>query len=91
VARASGGAYRLIKGKYFVDELYDATVLKAYYALCRLFNLADKYGVDGSVNGAGAAAEVSGNILKLFHTGLVRNYALFFLLGAAAIIWYLVS
>jgi NADH-quinone oxidoreductase subunit L len=91
VARSAGGLYRLLHDKYRIDELYDATVLRGYYGLCRIFNLTDEYGVDGAVNGAGAVAEVSGNLFRLFHTGVVRNYALFFLLGAAAIVWYLVA
>jgi len=91
LARSAGGLYRLLHDKYRIDELYDATVLRAYYALCRAFNLVDGYGVDGAVNGAGSAAEVSGNLFRLFHTGVVRNYALFFLLGAAGIVWYLVA
>jgi NADH-quinone oxidoreductase subunit L len=88
VARQAGGAYRLIRDKYRIDELYDATVLRAYYAFCRAFNAVDGYGVDGAVNGVGAAAEVSGNLFRLFHTGIVRNYALFFLLGVVAILWF---
>jgi NADH-quinone oxidoreductase subunit L len=91
LARSFGGLYRLLRDKYRIDELYDATVLRAYYALCRLFNVTDAYGVDGTVNGVASVVEVSGNVFKLFHTGVVRNYALFFLLGAAAIVWYLVG
>ncbi|HXI03368.1 MAG TPA: hypothetical protein VNI57_09345, partial [Candidatus Saccharimonadales bacterium] len=91
LARRMGGLYRLVRDKYRIDELYDATVLRAYYSLCKAFNLTDGYAVDGAVNGAGTVTEVSGNLLKLFHTGIVRNYALFFLLGAAAIVWYMVG
>jgi NADH-quinone oxidoreductase subunit L len=88
-ARKARWAYRILKGKYFVDELYDATVLRAYYALCRFFNGVDTHAVDGVVNRTGDVFEASAGILKLFHTGLVRNYALFFLLGAAAVVWAL--
>jgi NADH-quinone oxidoreductase subunit L len=91
VASRAGGAYRLLKGKWFVDELYDATVLRAYYALSRVMNLFDAYAVDGAVNRTGDAFEASAGLLKLFHTGLVRNYALFFLLGVVAIVWTLLS
>jgi len=41
------------------------------------------------VNATGAVAEVSAQVLKLFHTGYVRNYALALFLGAVAILWYL--
>jgi hypothetical protein len=34
---------------------------------------------------------MTGQIVKLFQTGYVRNYALFFLLGVVAILFYLAS
>ena len=33
----------------------------------------------------------SGQVIKLFQTGLVRNYALTFLLGVVAILFYLMT
>jgi len=90
LAAKAGPAYELLRDKWRVDELYDATVLRAYYGLCKLSDLLDRFAVDGAVNGAGAAMQVSGTTFKLFHTGLVRNYALFFLLGVAAILWYVI-
>jgi NADH-quinone oxidoreductase subunit L len=50
-ARKARWAYRILKGKYFVDELYDATVLRAYYKLCDLAGRFDVRVVDGLVNG----------------------------------------
>ncbi|HZE89712.1 MAG TPA: hypothetical protein VE404_09195, partial [Verrucomicrobiae bacterium] len=87
VVERAAPVYRLLKGKWFVDELYDATVLRAYYALCRGFDLFDKHVVDGVVNRSGDFVEASAGFMKLFQTGLVRNYALFFLLGAATVVW----
>ena len=89
VARKAGGLYYLIKGKYYVDELYDATVLRAYYALCRASDAVDVHAVDGIVNRTADTLDTSAGVLKLFQTGLVRNYALFFLLGVVAIVWAL--
>jgi len=79
-----------VKGKLFVDEAYEALVLKPYYALCRAMSAFDTQAVDGVVNGTGTALETSGHVLKLFHSGFVRSYALFYLVGTAAIVWYLV-
>ncbi|MBI1950332.1 MAG: NADH-quinone oxidoreductase subunit L, partial [Acidobacteria bacterium] len=45
--------YRWIANKYFVDELYDAIVLKPYDALCRGAAWFDRWVVDGLVNTAG--------------------------------------
>ncbi|NIV47738.1 MAG: hypothetical protein GWN46_13410 [Gammaproteobacteria bacterium] len=66
-------------------------VLKPFYALSRFFTAFDRWIVDGLVNAAGVTAEITGQIVKLFQTGLVRNYALMFLLGVVAILYYLMS
>jgi len=91
IALSLGGVYRAVKGKLYVDEAYDDLVVQPYYALSRLMGRFDTWAVDGLVNGAGAALETSGHVLKLFHSGFVRNYALFYLVGAAAIVWFLVG
>ncbi len=91
LAAAAGGLHRLIRGKFWVDEIYDAAVIRPYYSICRALSTIDSRGVDGVVNGAGTTMEISGHVLKMFHTGFLRNYALFYLAGAAAVVWYLVS
>jgi len=50
-ARPAGGLYALLRDKYHVDEIYDATVLKAYYAACDMAARFDRSVVDGLVNG----------------------------------------
>ena len=35
-------------------------------------------------------AEIGGQVIKLFQTGLVRNYALMFLFGVLVILYYVV-
>jgi NADH-quinone oxidoreductase subunit L len=90
IAQRLAGLARLIRGKFFVDEIYDAAIIQPYHALCRALARFDAVAVDGTVNGVGAVMETSGQVLKLFHSGFVRNYALFYMAGAAAVIWYLV-
>ena len=45
--------------------------------------------MDGLVNASGITADVAGHVIKLFQTGLVRNYALMFLFGVVVILAYL--
>ena len=47
--------------------------------------------VDGVVNGLGITAEVTGQLVRLFQTGFVRNYALVFFVGVVSILWYFAS
>ena len=54
-----------------------------------MFNSFDRRAVDGTVNAIGALTEVAAQILKLFQTGYVRNYALYLFMGALFLIWYL--
>ena len=51
-AARAGVLYRMVAGKYYVDELYDLVVLRPYAALCHLFQWLDRWVVDGAVNGA---------------------------------------
>ncbi len=91
LASGAGGLYRAVREKFYVDEIYDTLLVQNFYRLCRAMSLFDSKAVDGMVNGAGATMEISGQVLKIFHTGFLRNYALFYLAGAAAIAWYLVG
>jgi NADH-quinone oxidoreductase subunit L len=80
---------RLLANKYYVDELYESAVLGPYRKLCAFLGEFDRRVVDGLVNAAGAVTEVSAQVLKLFQTGYVRNYALALFLGAVTLLWYL--
>jgi NADH-quinone oxidoreductase subunit L len=51
LVRTFGGLYRLVYGKYHVDELYDAAVVRPFYALCRLCRWFDTWVIDLAVNG----------------------------------------
>jgi NADH-quinone oxidoreductase subunit L len=91
LAKSAGPLYVLLRNLYWVDEFYEAVVLRPFYALSRWFTAFDKWVVDGLVNAAGVTADITGQVIKLFQTGLVRNYALMFLIGVVAILWYLMG
>ncbi|MFQ5720330.1 MAG: NADH-quinone oxidoreductase subunit L [Acidobacteriota bacterium] len=50
-ATAMGALYRVVAGKFYVDEIYAATVLAGYYGLCRVSAWVDRNVIDGAVNG----------------------------------------
>jgi NADH-quinone oxidoreductase subunit L len=92
--RLAAGAkpiHTLLRNLYWVDELYEAVLLRPYYALCRFFSAFDRWVVDGLVNAAGIAADITGQVVKLFQTGMVRNYALMILMGTVVVLYYLVT
>ena len=85
-------AYDLVANKYYVDELYDATVVNPIKTGSDFLWLGvDDKVVDGAVNGsAGTIAWLSAHLRKL-ETGFVQNYALAILLGAVVIAGYLIG
>ena len=92
-ARLAGrfpGLYRLLVGKYYVDEAYDAAVVRPLVRgsewVYRHFDLGV---IDGALNGAAAATRSAGRGLSLLQSGLVRDYALAFLLGAILFLGFL--
>jgi len=86
----AGPAYATLRNLYWVDELYDRAIVRPFYAASRFFTAFDRWVVDGAVNAAAFAADVTGQLVKLFQTGRVRNYALMFFLGVVAVLVYLV-
>jgi NADH-quinone oxidoreductase subunit L len=85
-------AYDLIFHKYYVDEIYDMTVVEPIKDSSNfLWQGVDVKVVDGAVNGsAGVGAWRSAHIRKL-ETGYLQNYALAIVLGVAVIVGYLVG
>jgi NADH-quinone oxidoreductase subunit L len=79
--------YKLIYNKYFVDELYDATVVKPLVSGSRvvLWKGVDAGLIDGAVNGTGARAKDVGSLLRMLQSGNVRSYATWVLLGSVAL------
>ncbi|HUA87054.1 MAG TPA: NADH-quinone oxidoreductase subunit L [Bryobacteraceae bacterium] len=85
------GLYTLIYNKYFVDELYDATVVRPVVDGSRtlLWRGADATIIDGAVNGVGRTARAIGGILKFAQNGYIRDYAGWVVAGSIAIVVYM--
>ncbi len=76
--------YRLVYNKYFVDEIYDAAVVKPLVATSRtvLWRGIDVASIDGLVNGVASLARGIGGVLKLFQSGNIRSYATWVVFGS---------
>jgi NADH-quinone oxidoreductase subunit L len=88
VASALRWPYKLIYNKYFVDEIYDNTVVKPVVGGSRLllWKGVDAGLIDGIVNGVGARAKDAGSVLRLLQSGNIRSYAAWVLVGGVAVI-----
>ncbi|HEY6865834.1 MAG TPA: NADH-quinone oxidoreductase subunit L, partial [Candidatus Eisenbacteria bacterium] len=72
LATRFAGLRSLLEHKYWVDELYDALVVRPFTALARWFwRFWDETIVDGIVNGTGYTLEAASAVLRLFQTGFV--------------------
>jgi len=90
VAAAVPWAYRLARGKFYVDELYIALFVRPFRAAADfLWRVVDDDLVDGAVNGLGRLVAGVGQASRRWQTGYVRQYALSMLLGVVVIVIYL--
>jgi NADH-quinone oxidoreductase subunit L len=92
IARSASGFYRLLLNKYYIDELYDAVIVRPINALSTtvLWKGADTILIDGSVNGVGQAVRGTSALLRRLQSGSVRAYAASLFLGVVLILgWYL--
>jgi NADH-quinone oxidoreductase subunit L len=84
--------HKVLLNKYWVDELYDAVVVRPSHQLCLFcWRVVDVVVIDTLfVNGSAFATELTGDFLRFIQTGNVRNYALSVALGIlvlAVILW----
>jgi NADH-quinone oxidoreductase subunit L len=84
------GVHRVLLHKYYVDEMYDAAVVRPIHAASRegLWRGFDVKVIDGAVNGAGALVDAGAWTLRRVQTGSVRAYAGSILFGVVLILGY---
>lgn len=88
IAARFGGAYRLWKGKYFLDEAYDKVIVRPLIGSARnAFAPFDKYVIDGLVNAVGFFTRGSSFVLRYMQTGIVHSYAAAIVFGTVLIIY----
>ena len=88
LAGSMKGLYTLVYNKYFVDEIYDATVVNPLVGGSRilLWRFADVGIIDGIANGIGSRARDIGGILRRLQSGNIRSYAAWVLFGGVLVI-----
>jgi NADH-quinone oxidoreductase subunit L len=81
---------RLLENKYYVDEVYDATIINPIRDLSRegLWRIFDLGVIDGIVNGLGRLVTNLGAVMRYVQIGFVRSYAVIILAGALIVIGY---
>jgi NADH-quinone oxidoreductase subunit L len=87
-AGSVSGLYKLVYNKFFVDEIYDAAVVRPIVVGSRtvLWKVVDAAGIDGVVNGVGAWARSVGGALQRIQSGNIRSYATWVVFGSVMLI-----
>jgi NADH-quinone oxidoreductase subunit L len=84
------GVYKLLFNKYYVDEIYNAAFVKTTVRGSEIiYDNFDLKVIDGALNGTAAATNFSGKILSYLQSGLLKDYALVFLLGVIIFLGFL--
>ena len=85
----TGALGRLVENRWFVDEGIEAAVLSPFRKIGTfLWRGFDSLVIDGIVNASAFLVELTGDLVRFFTTGNVRNYALSFTLGVLALAVY---
>ncbi len=88
-APAEAGIQRVLLRKYYVDELYDAMIVRPLIWLSdrALWRTIDAFIIDGvGVNGAARVARFLGWIGSTLQTGQVGTYVILFVLGSIVLL-----
>ncbi|MBT1698001.1 NADH-quinone oxidoreductase subunit L [Fulvivirgaceae bacterium PWU4] len=68
-------AHKLVRNKYYIDELYNAVIVKPLNVLSKVFDsLVEKLVIDNIVNGTGKVVTWSSKTLRLIQTGNTAFY-----------------
>ena len=79
---------RLLEHKYYVDEIYDTTLIRPIEGVSRegLWKLFDIGVIDGLLHSIGEAVTEAGRLARYLQAGFVRGYAAIILVGALILI-----
>jgi NADH-quinone oxidoreductase subunit L len=81
-------SYDIIYNKYFVDEMYDAAIVKPTIGISRnvLWRFVDNWIVDGIVSSVASQTRNIGSLLRKLQSGSIRSYAAWVVCGSVLLI-----
>jgi NADH-quinone oxidoreductase subunit L len=84
--------HRLLYNKWYIDELYGATVIAGIDALAETAAAFDQWFVDGIIAKLSALiVAFLGTVLRTFQTGVIHVYGAVMVVGLAAMGWFFVA
>jgi NADH-quinone oxidoreductase subunit L len=84
-----GGLATAMKNKFYFDELYEATFIRAHDFIAAVADWIDRWLVEGFCIGlVRGGTDFTGRALRLVQTGNLQTYALLFVLGVAVVLYF---
>jgi NADH-quinone oxidoreductase subunit L len=84
-----GGLATAMKNRFYFDEIYEATFIRAHDFIAAVMDWIDRWLVDwagiGLVRGG---TDITGRALRLMQTGNLQTYAFLFALGVAVVLYF---
>ncbi|MFC1563800.1 NADH-quinone oxidoreductase subunit L [candidate division KSB1 bacterium] len=85
-----GFGYKLLENKYYVDEIYEASVIKPFMRSSNFFwKGIDIPVIDGIVNGSGWLFRKTSQMLRKIQSGLIQEYIVIFIIGCVFVFGYM--
>ncbi len=88
------GLYNLLLNKYFIDEIYEATIIQPIQKGSEkiLWKFTDNIIIDGAVNGVAKIMNKGSSVIRKIQTGITQFYAFIMVLGIAVVLlWIILS
>ena len=83
-----GGLATAMKNKFYFDELYEATFIRAHDFIAAVMDVIDRWFVEGFCIGlVRGGTDFTGRALRLVQTGNLQTYAFLFVLGVAVVLY----
>ena len=84
-----GGLATAMKNKFYFDEFYEATFIRAHDFIATVMDVIDRWFVEGFCIGlVRGGTDFTGRALRLVQTGNLQTYAFLFVLGVAALLYF---
>jgi NADH-quinone oxidoreductase subunit L len=81
-----------MKNKFYFDEFYEATFVRAHDFIATVADWIDRWLVEGFCIGAiRGGTDLTGRALRLMQTGNLQTYAFLFVLGVAVLLYFVLK
>ena len=87
-----GGLATAMKNRFYFDELYEATFIRAHDLIASVCDVFDRWIVEGACIGfLRGGTDLTGRALRLVQTGNLQTYAFLFVLGVALVLYFVLG